>query len=90
MAGGSDYIEITVNKNITIYAYGGNYVDGGGSSGKPVKIKKYTDGNYVDYKTANTNATGNRYELLTLDVGKYRIYNSGNYVNFAEWEVELK
>ena len=87
MAGG-DYIEITVNKNIKIYAYGYNYSDGGGRSGKPVIIKRLNNNIYEDYKTVDTDATNNKYELVTLESGKYRIYIQSNYVNFTEWEVE--
>ncbi len=86
---GSDYIEISVNKNIKIFAYGGSYADGGGSSGKQIIVKKLNNDNYEEYKVANTDSSGNRYELLTLETGKYRIYIAGNYVNFTEWEVGL-
>ena len=85
--GGADYMEIQVLKRTTIFAYGHNYSDGGGSSGKNLKIKKYNGSSYVDLTTVATKTDGTRYELVTLDSGNYRVYPASNYVSFDEWEL---
>ena len=80
-------MEIQVLKRTTIFAYGHNYSDGGGSSGKNLKIKKYNGSSYVDLTTVATKTDGTRYELVTLDSGNYRVYPASNYVSFDEWEL---
>ena len=76
-------------KNIKIYAYGHSYSDGGGSSGKNIKFSKYNGETYEDYKTCSTDYSGNRYELVTLEPGKYKVTPEAKYVTFDEWEVEV-
>lgn len=81
------YIEITISKNSIIYAYSNYYTDSGGSSGGKVKFDKWNGTSYESYKICNTNSDGNKYELVTLEPGKYKVSAKTNYVNFDEWEV---
>lgn len=84
-------IKITVSKRIKLYAYGHTYSDGGGKSGANLIIQKYneTTGKYEDYKTVETKADGNKYELAELEPGKYYMTPAERYVNFDEWEYEV-
>lgn len=83
----SSNMTITVNAKTKIFAYGHYYGDSGGSAGKNAVFSKYNGSSYVYNKEAATDYSGNRYELVTLDPGKYKI-TSKNYVAFDEWELE--
>lgn len=88
---GSVYFIMDVYKDIKIYAYGHQYSDAGGTSGGDAKFERWNGSQFEEYKTAPTNFTGERYELVTLEKGRYKITSTGNpnnYVNFDEWEVE--
>ncbi len=83
------YIEMTVYKNVKIYAWSQLYQDGGGSSGKNIIVKKQDGEEYVDYQKCATDSSGEKYELMTLEPGKYRIFSEARYVSFSEWETEI-
>ena len=84
----SSFIEITVYKNIKIYAYGQMYSDSGGATGNNILFKKYDGTSYTNYKECQTYTNSNRYELVTLEPGKYRVCIERRYVGFSEWEIE--
>lgn len=86
---GASYWDITVTKNIKIYAYGHKYSDTGGSSGANAVFKKYDGSKYNSYKSCKTYTNGERYELVQLEPGKYRMTAASNYLNFDEWEIEI-
>ena len=86
MLNSSATMEFTVKKNVKIYAYGHKYSDGGGASGKTITV---TNLDTNDSATYNTNATGEKYELMSLNAGNYSIKSNGAYVNFDEWEYEF-
>ena len=83
------YIEINVTKKIKIYAYSNGYSDSAGSTGKNLIIQKKDWTQYQDYATVETNSNGTKYELVTLEPGKYKLKASTYYVSFDEWEYEI-
>lgn len=89
MVASDDYIEFTAKKDVRIFAYGHMYSDRGGNSGAHAKFEKWNGIGYEQYKMVPTDYTGDKYELITLKKGKYRITKDSNYVNFDEWEVEM-
>lgn len=85
------YFIMDVLKNVKIYAYGHYYEDHGGGSGKDVIFEKWNGLEYNEFKTVSTDYSGERYELVTLEKGRYRVKKTiegHGYVNFDEWEVE--
>ena len=86
---GSGNFEINVNKKIKIYAYSNHYYDSAGSSGNTLVIQKYDGNNYQTYTTAKTNENGNKYELVTLEPGQYKLTAARPYITFDEWEYEI-
>jgi hypothetical protein len=85
----SGNFEIVVNKKIKIYAYSNLYEDSAGKSGKNLVVQKYDGNSYQDYTTVSTNYSGNKYELVTLEPGQYKIKATSPYVAFDEWEYEV-
>lgn len=67
------YMDIAVTSNLKINAYGGIYRDNGGITGKNLVIQKYNGTSYKDYKICETKSDGNRYELVSLEPGRYRL-----------------
>ncbi|MNL71834.1 hypothetical protein D3C87_1970550 [compost metagenome] len=60
----------------------------GGSAGKNIIFQKFNGSSYENYKTFATNTTGQKYELGTIEPGKYKVICSGRYVTFDEWVPE--
>ena len=82
------YMDVYVKVPIKLYGYSHLYSDMGGNSGKAVRVQKYNKKELEDYKIFNTNVSGNRYEMGTLEPGKYKFTAENNYITFDEWEVE--
>ena len=85
---GSGNMVIEASKNIRIYAYGQWYSDSAGGTGSNLIIQKYNGTSYENYKVVQTNDSGKRYELTTLEAGKYKLTAESPYVSFDEFEVE--
>ncbi len=87
---GAGKIDLTVYKEVTIYAYGDGYGDVGGNAGNNAVFQKWNGTDYEPYASVPTYFNLNRYKLIELPKGKYRILNPENwgYVRFDEWELE--
>ena len=85
---GSGNIIIEVGGKIKIYAYGHGYSDSAGNTGKRLVIQRYNGTSYEDYNVVQTDDTGEKYELTTLEAGKYKLKAEIPYVSFDEWEIE--
>lgn len=83
------YADVTIRKNVKIYAYGNVYSDMAGTSGKDLIIKKYNGTTYEDYMSVPTYNNGKKYELVTLEKGKYRLMQKSYYTSFDELEYEV-
>ncbi len=85
------YFIMEVYRQVKLYAYGHEYRDSGGYSGGDASFEKWNGKQYEEYKTVPTKCTGERYELVTLEKGRYKVQSKGTpntYVNFDEWEIE--
>lgn len=82
-------LEININRKVKIYAYSNLYTDSAGRSGKNLVVQKYDGNSYQDYTTVSTNYSGNKYELVTLEPGQYKIKAASLYVAFDEWEYKV-
>ena len=90
LMGGSTkyYLNFDVNSYVTITFSSASYKDSVGSSGKDAIFYKLdSDGNEIEYSRIVTKNNTKNYASVSFEPGKYVLRESGNYIEFDEWEL---
>ena len=85
-------IYLTAKRDITIFAnsHGYNDYQGAYRTGGNLVFEKFNGTSWEEYETCKTTDNTDRYELVTLEKGEYRMHvgDGAKYVGFTEWEIE--